>query len=175
MVLLENNRIKLRPLEPEDIDLLYQWENDSTIWQVSNTLVPFSRYVLKQYIESSHQSIFETAQLKLIIEPKADKKAVGAIDLFDFDVFHQRAGVGILIHHPSNRGKGYASEALQLMIEYSFNYLKLNQLYCNIDTTNAASLKLFQNAGFEINGTKKQWINSPTGWLDELFLQKFRL
>ena len=60
--------IVLRALEPSDIDLLYQWENDKKIWQGSNTLVPFSRYILKQYIENSYKDIYEMKQQRFMID-----------------------------------------------------------------------------------------------------------
>lgn len=172
MQILENKNIRLRALEPTDLKLLYKWENDSTIWEVSNTLKPFSLFVLKQYLESSHLDIFETKQLRLVIEQMDNNKAVGLIDLFDFDPYHRHAGVGILIHNKENQQKGYASEALQSLCNYAFTVLKLHQLYCNIASNNENSLRLFKNQGFEIAGLKKDWINTAHGWKDEYLLQK---
>lgn len=166
--------IQLRALEPEDLEILFKWENNTNIWNVSNTLTPFSRFIIKQYLENYHKDIYELKELRLIIDLKHDNNkftAIGLIDLFDFDPFHNRAGVGIVINNTNERGKNYATNALKLLIEYSFNYLKLNQLYCNIATSNAPSLKLFKNCGFEIIGTKKKWLRSPNGWEDEYFLQ----
>ena len=94
---LHYGKIKLRPLEPADIDLLYQWENDLSIWEISNTKTPFSKHVLAQYIVEAAKDIYETKQLRLIIQNE-NLEAVGAIDLFDFDPYHLRAGVGVLIH-----------------------------------------------------------------------------
>lgn len=171
-MLLEDQHIKLRALEPNDIDLLYEWENNTEIWQVSNTLVPFSRHLLQQYIEAAHPDIFEAKQLRLIIETQHPRQSVGCIDLFDFDPFHLRAGVGILIHKKQDRRKKYATQALKLLIDYALGYLKLHQLYCHIAKDNSPSLKLFQSAGFEITGTKKDWVNTQNGWRDQYFLQK---
>ncbi len=168
---LTYGQVKLRPLEPEDLEFLYAWENDPAIWKVSNTLAPFSRYILKQYIQESHRDIFETKQLRLIIEDLTGK-AVGAIDLFDFDPFHQRAGIGILIYQESDRGKGLASDALELMIRYARETLALHLLYANIATNNPASIHLFEKVRFQIAGTKKEWLKTPEGWMDELILQK---
>ena len=168
---LEYGEIKLRPLEPEDIDLLYEWENDMTIWEVSNTLVPFSRYILEQYILNSKQDIYESKQLRLIIETQAGQ-AVGAVDLFDFDPFHQRAGVGILIHNVSERRKGFAHDALVLLCQYANEILQLHQLYANISNDNSASIHLFEKCGFEFAGCKKDWIRSGKTWKDELIYQK---
>ena len=168
---LTYGQIRLRPLEPEDLETLYQWENDPAIWQVSNTLVPFSRYILKQYIAESHRDIFETKQLRLIIED-CSGKVVGAIDLFDFDPFHQRAGLGILIYNPDDRGKGLASDALQLMSKYAVEVLGLHQLFANIAADNLPSMHLFEKVGFKLSGTKKDWIKTPSGWLSEMIYQK---
>lgn len=168
---LEYGRAKLRPLEPEDIDLLYEWENEMKIWAVSNTLVPFSRYILEQYILNSQQDIYESKQLRLIIETKAGK-AAGAVDLFDFDPFHQRAGVGILIHNINEREKGLASDALVLLCQYADEVIGLHQLYANISDDNLASIRLFGKCGFELAGRKKEWVKSGKVWKDELIFQK---
>ncbi|HPX05060.1 MAG TPA: GNAT family N-acetyltransferase [Tenuifilaceae bacterium] len=172
---LESNTIKLRAPEPSDLELLYNWENNMEIWKVSNTLTPFSRFVLKRYIETSHIDIWESKQLRLIIEAKNQNALmnvpVGIVDLYDFDPFHLRAGVGILIANNEFRQKGYATEALSVLIKYSFETLQLHQLYCNISSQNTISLQLFKSHRFQEIGTKKQWIKTPNGWHDEVMLQ----
>ncbi|MCB8964620.1 MAG: GNAT family N-acetyltransferase [Bacteroidales bacterium] len=173
--ILENSVIKLRAPEITDIDLLYTWENNMEIWKVSNTITPFSRFVLKRYIETAHRDIWETKQLRLIIEAKNQSSLmnipVGLIDLFDFDPYHQRAGIGILIANKEYRQKGYASEALGLLINYSFEVIQMNQLYCNISEDNEVSLQLFKNNGFEVIGVKKAWLKTRNGWANEVMLQ----
>jgi diamine N-acetyltransferase len=166
--------INLRALEPEDIDFLFIWENDKTIWQLSNTIVPFSRYVLTKYIESAHLDIYQTHQLRLMIDvvfEEGSKKTVGAVDLFDYEPFHQRAGIGILIGSAEDRGKGYADAALKEIINYSFSILQLNQLYCNIEPDNNASINLFKKHGFQVVGVKKNWNKSAGGFKNEILLQ----
>ena len=166
--------ISLRAVEPEDLDLLYLWENDRTVWQVSNTLVPFSRYQLKRYIETDPSDIHAHKQLRMMIdcrEPEKQARTVGSIDLFDFDPIHQRAGLGILIASPEDRRHGYAYEAILQMIDYCRKVLFLHQLYCNIAASNIASIQLFEKAGFKITGTKKDWLRTEDGWEDELLLQ----
>ncbi len=168
---LKNDKVALRALEPEDIDILFGWENDEEIWEVSNTLAPFSKYILALYIKNSDKDIYESKQLRLMIDDSKGN-TVGAIDLFDFDPYHQRAGIGILIHDRTERSKGYASAVLQLMIAYCFDKLSLHQLFANIAKENEISLKLFANAGFEIIGTKREWLRRGHQWEDELLLQR---
>lgn len=168
---LELGKIRFRALEPEDIDLLFEWENDAEIWEISNTFEPFSKYILAKYIKDSNRDIYESKQIRMIIE-SIEGKAVGAIDLFDFDPFHFRAGVGILIHDEKDRKLGYASDALKLLCAYATNYLRLHQLYANISEDNLASIHLFKSNGFELIGTKKDWRRTLDGWKNELMFQK---
>jgi len=173
---LENNTIILRALEPGDVDILYRWENNPENWFVSNTRTPFSRDVIRQYVENSHKDIYELKQLRLMIQmkaPPADSSlAVGAIDLFDFDPYHLRAGVGILIAEKEQRSRGLASDALQLLNDYAFSVLGLHQLYCNIASDNESSIRLFAKSGFKQTGEKTDWLRSNSSWINELLLQK---
>ena len=167
---LKGDKITLRALEPEDIELLYRWENNSDIWEISDTLAPFSKYMLALYIKNSDKDIYESKQLRLMIEDM-DGRAVGAIDLFDFEPQHARAGIGILISEKEDRQNGYASEALKLILEYGFKRLNLHAVYANIDANNEASIGLFKKFGFELVGTRKDWIRDAKGWKNEHLFQ----
>ena len=170
MKTLIGENINLRALEPEDLDFLHSIENNELFWEVSHTQTPFSRYVLKQYLENAHLDIYKTNQLRLLIEDTSNKKQVGMIDLFDFNPQHKRAGIGILIH-PYYQNRGLASKALSLLINYSFNYLNLHQLYANITSDNKKSLALFKKHNFSEVGIKKDWILSKGKYKDEILFQ----
>lgn len=169
--LLQYGKVSLRPLEPDDVDLLYQWENDMEIWDVSNTKTPFSRHILAQYIAESVKDIYETKQLRLIIQDE-NSNAVGAVDLFDFEPYHLRAGIGILIHNKSDQNHGYACDALNALAKYSLEVLGLKQLYANISADNLKSINLFEKVGFINVGIKKDWLKAFSGWKDEILFQK---
>ncbi|HCI54554.1 MAG TPA: GNAT family protein [Bacteroidales bacterium] len=168
---MKYEEINLRAVEPEDLELLYEWENNSNYWLISNTIVPYSKYLLKKYIENAHRSIFEVGQLRMMIDHIETKKTIGTIDLFNFDPFHKRAEVGILIADENYRKKGCASMALKCLIDYSFNTLHLHQLYCNILSNNIESMQLFKKLGFQETGIKKDWIKTNDGYLDEHIFQ----
>lgn len=176
MTRLEDKIIVLRALEPGDIELLYRWENDTGNWFVSNTHAPFSRDVIRRYIANAHKDIYEMKQLRLIIQKKAPSGKgpldVGAIDLFEFDPYHRRAGVGILVAEKNQRRQGLASSALRLLTDYAFSGLGLHLLYCNIAADNEASIKLFTGEGFVQTGNKPDWLRKPDGWMAELMFQK---
>lgn len=165
---LESTNIKLRALEPEDLDFLFSTENNTNFWEVSNTIVPFSKYILTQYITNSYQDIYEAKQLRLIIEHK--NSAIGMVDLFDFNPQHKRAGIGILILNEFQH-KGYANETLTLFLNYAFKTLDLHQLYANITIDNKKSIDLFTKHHFMKIGIKKDWIKSENQYKDEVLFQ----
>jgi len=169
--ILDHEHVSLRALEPEDLEVLYRWENDTSIWHLSGTLVPYSRFILKQYLENAGKDIYEIKQLRLIIEEKRGPRPVGAIDLFDFDPYHRRAGTGILIAEKSDRGKGFARESLELLMNYAFRVLKLHQLWCNIAGSNTESMSLFRAAGFTLVGEKREWLYNGKDFESEWMLQ----
>lgn len=164
--------ISLRALEPTDLKLIYDWENDPKVWEVSHTLAPFSKFVLTQYLETQHLDIYTSKQLRLVAIDE-NKSPIGLIDLFDFDPKHKRAGIGILID-ANERGKGFAKAALRLLHDYCFNHLDLHQVYANIGAGNSKSLSLFEGLGYSKIGIKKDWIKSKDGFEDEVLYQKLK-
>ncbi len=175
-ITFEKKEIRLRALEPEDVDLLYSWENDPNIWKLSNTLTPFSRHIIEQFVKNAQTDIYQSRQVRWMIDliSKNRPETIGTIDLFDFDPLHRRAGIGILIKDSSNREKGYAKSALEVLIDYSFKILELHQLYCNISEKNISSLALFKKQGFKVVGEKKEWIYENEEWQSEFLLQLLR-
>ena len=167
---LKGHTIYLRALEPEDLDFLESIENDTSLWEVSGTLKPFSRHILKNYLSNAQQDIFEAKQLRLVICNLKTDEALGFIDLFDFDPLHKRAGIGIVIA-AHNRRKGFAKEALKTLVNYCFKTLELHQIYANILEDNTVSLKLFKNQNFEVVGLKKDWNHYKNNFKNEWLLQ----
>ena len=172
-MILENELVKLRALEPEDVDLLYIWENDPDTWRVSDTLAPFSRFDLEKYIFSDND-IYANRQLRLMIVAK-NVGTVGTVDLFDLNPTHERAGIGLLIYSKENRRKGYAYETLKLVSEYAFSILHLHSLYCNVSARNDESIECVRKAGFVECGRKTEWNRTPDGRIDELMFQLLQL
>ncbi|MCF8715773.1 GNAT family N-acetyltransferase [Joostella atrarenae] len=171
MITLSGNTIYLRALEAEDLDFLYALENDEKIWEVSETLTPYSKYILKEYLANSHRDIFEVKQLRLVISDY-NNNILGLIDLFDFNPKNKRAGVGIVVLEEGNRNRGVGREALSLLIDYAFKHLDLHQLYANISENNKPSIHLFSNLGFERVGVKKDWNYTSGEFHDEILYQK---
>lgn len=155
---LENNEIRLRALEPEDLDLLYKWENNTHLWIHGNTLSPYSKLALREYISDTQQTdIYQSKQLRLMIELKSNNAVIGTVDIYDFDFHHGKAGIGILIDN-DHRQCNYATETLVLIQEYVFGFLRINQLYAFVANDNNNSIKLFEKCGYKQSGLLNQWI-----------------
>lgn len=172
MGLFTGERISLRALEPDDIKVLYQWENNPDIWWLGNTLKPYSHDTLRKYLEIAHLDIYESQQVRFaIVKNDNPDTPVGLIDLYNFDPHHQRAGVGILLGRPEDRGKGYAREALGILCLYAFKIVLINQLFCSIPENNPRSIHLFEKAGFKKTGERPEWIRTSEGWITDYFFQ----
>lgn len=168
---IQGKTIFLRALEPEDLEFVFAIENDMDLWEVSNTQTPYSRFLIKQYLENAYMDIYEAKQLRLVICDAQNKQTIGLIDLFDFDPKNNRAGVGIVIQKQNNRHKGFGTSALEMVVDYARNNLMLHQLYANISTENTASIQLFTQAGFALVGVKNQWIKVNNIYKDEALYQ----
>ena len=170
MAFLENENLLLRALEPEDLDILYEWENNAELWKFGSTLTPYSKFALRDYLTDSLQGIVYTRQLRLMAVEKESRTTIGTVDLFDYDPIHQRAGIGILVDTP-HRHKGLGTEILQLTAEYAFNVLHLNQLYAYIPLSNTISFNLLCKCGYEQAGLLKSWLRTSAGFEDVCLMQ----
>ncbi len=167
----ENKDIYLRALEPEDLDILYKWENDTSLWNKGGSMTPYSRYILKQYIANSLQDIYELKQLRMMVVAKKTDIAVGNIDLYEFDAKNKRAGIGVLIDEEYQK-RGYAYQALECIARYAFSYLNLHQIYAYIATDNIASISLFNKSGFKQTAKLSEWLNVGNTFKDVIIMQK---
>jgi len=166
MISFKGQLVNLRAPEPEDAKFMYIWENDEENWAWSNTLTPFSHYSLDQFIEETGRDIYATKQFRFMIDNKF-QKPIGCVDLFEFDPYHLRAGVGILIYEHQDRRNGFALESLNILAQYAFETLGIKQLFCHIAKENISSQKLFEKAGYQKVGELKQWHRrSVSTWVD---------
>lgn len=168
---IKGQQVALRALEPSDADLLYRWENDQSIWTVSFTQVPFSRFILEEFVNAAYNDIYTNKQLRLMVTSIPGNQTMGIIDLFEFEPQHARCGVGIYISE-SFRRDGNALECITLIKNYCFGTLHLKQIYVHVNDSNTASLALFQKAGFQKSGLKKCWHKTAVdSYEDVWFLQ----
>ncbi len=168
--LMKNDTIELRPLEPTDLDTLYNWENDSALWVVSDTVAPYSRAALWQYLENYTGDIFAQRQLRLMISLASDGTPIGTIDFLNFDPLNNRAELGLFIAS-EHRGKGLGHQALELLTAYAHEHLGLRQLYVFIALDNTVCLKMFEDYGYRRVGVIQSWVKRGSTYRDVALLQ----
>ena len=160
--------VRLRAMEPEDLDFLYAMENDRGLWNVGNTNVPYSRYVLHDYIANATNDIYRDGQVRMIIE-NGRGEAVGMADLFDFNAQHRRAEVSVAVC-ASCRRRGYASAAMRFVADYARRVLHLHQVYAIVAASNVASLGLFRKCGFQQSATLRGWLFDGENYADAIVM-----
>lgn len=168
--------LKLRAVDLSDADLFYEWENEISLWESGNTMRPFSRYALENYVLTSQNEPLEVAkQMRLMLDLCCEDVTMtfGCIDVYDFDSRDSKAAVGIFVCE-SERRKGYARKALALLWDYVSRIYNLNQLYAYVASDNVQSRNLFSACGFENTACLKQWIQRGGKFKDVELYQKIR-
>lgn len=163
--------VRLRAIEPEDLDMLYGIENDTKLWNVSVTSVPYSRYTLYDYIANSKNDIYSDRQVRMMVE-NGGGEVVGIVDLINFDPKHLRAEIGIVIKR-EYRNQGYAQAAIGEICDYALNVLHLHQLYALVNRDNPHSLKLFDKTGFSVSSELKDWLFDGKNYHNAVLMQLF--
>ena len=141
--MLVGKKIKLRSLKDSDLTFLLNIENNSDNWIYGSENKKYTAEELKNYVSNSKVGLTIAKQYRYVIEKE---KPIGFIDLYNFS--YNRAHVAIIIDK-SEREKGYANDALNVLIDYCFNSLHLSSLKCVIDNQNIASIKLFSKNSFK--------------------------
>ena len=162
---LQSDTLLLRAPESGDVDYLFHVENDTRLWMVSACKVPYSRYLLQQYIETNTHDLYADKQARLMVEHRTTGQLVGIVDLFDFSPADRRAEVGIVIDG-ANRGNGYGREALALLCDYAEHVLDLHQLCAHVIEGNAPAQRLFSSCGFKQVAVLPDWVYSDRKFRD---------
>ena len=147
--MLKIKKIKLRTLLPTDLEFLQKIENDRSLWEYGSDRKIFTKKELTNYIKNSSEKIHKAKQFRFVVD--YNNIPIGFVDLFEYK--NSSAGVGIIIDTEYQK-RGFASESLKLLIDYSLKEIKLKKLYCKIDKYNLRSIQLFTSCGFAFTKEK---------------------
>lgn len=167
--MIEGKNITLRALEPEDVNCIYEWENNTSEWNAGDMRTLISKSDIQSLINHSDLDIYQTRQMRLMIVNKTDNQTIGCIDMFDFDPFNMHASIGILIKEKYRR-RGLATDAVNTFSKYLFDFLNLKSILATVQIDNVASSLLFKSCNFDHIGTYKSWMRRKNGFIDvEIF------
>lgn len=161
--------IRLRAMEPEDLDALYQIENDRDTWDIGTTNVPYSRYALHDYMARCTSDIYTDKEVRLMIE-NADGEVVGIADLTNFDPKSMKAEIGLVIQR-EHRGKGYALATLHALHAYASHTLHLHQIYAVIPVSNEHCIHLFRQFGYKESARLDDWLRHDADYEPAVIMQ----
>jgi RimJ/RimL family protein N-acetyltransferase len=147
---LEGTKIRLRPISPDDLDSIMEWINDP---EVTRTLLtgryPMTRGTEAKWIEA--RSELSSTEVTFVIETLTGEY-LGGINLFRIQPVEQTAELGIVIGRKSAWGKGYGTEAMELLVAYGFRQLNLHMIYLTVLADNPKAAHIYEKVGFSHEG-----------------------
>ncbi len=156
----------LRAVEEADNQLLLSLINDpDTEMMLGGSSWPVSEAEQLKWFEHQERS---RDVLRCIVALKEDGKAIGTIILSDIDQKNATGHIHIKMSKDGGRGKGYGTDAVNTMVQYAFEELRLNCIYANILSYNEASIKLFERCGFKRDGVLRQRVYKKGQFIDLL-------
>ena len=165
--------LKLRALEPEDLEQLYAIENNLDDWEFSCMNAPFSHYALRDYIANQHCDLTIDQQVRLVVcDDENEQQVIGLADIFNFDARHRRAEIGLIIGK-TFRNHGYATEAAKLLVDYASRTCLLDQIYAFISKDNEQCCRIFDKIGFNRVSILKNWFRNANSFSDSIIFQLF--
>ncbi len=150
---LIGTKVYLRPLEREDAPHLVPWFNDPEVTRTLLIYRPVSLRAEEEFLEKIYQSEHD---LVLGIVVKATDKLIGAAGLKQIDFKNRHAGLGISIGDKVEWGKGYGTEATQLLVRHAFETLNLNRVWLYVYEHNERGIRTYEKVGFKREGLLRQ-------------------
>ena len=151
---LVGEKIYLSPRSTEDVEIYTRWLNDfETTDYIGRSNMTFTLEAEKKYLEGNigAEAVFA------IIDMKKDK-LIGTVGISKIDHINRKGTLGIFIGEKDYREKGYGTEAIQLMLDYGFNYLNLNSIKLNVFEFNKRAIACYKKCGFKEYGRRRQSI-----------------
>lgn len=168
--MMTTDTIRLRAVEPEDAQAMYDAENDSAAWKDSDNVAPFSMENIRNYAMTYTADPFPSGQLRLIVEEKESGAVAGIADLYEISALHRHAFAAIYTL-PRFRNRGIAEATVKALCVYARDSLMLDSIGVRILASNHTSIRLFERCGFKMCGLMRRWRITPEGACDMILMQ----
>lgn len=149
---LVGEKVYLAPYNKEDAEIYANWLND---FKITDYLGNSNKIVTLESEEKYLEEQIEAEATFAIVELKEDK-LIGSISLNNINHFKRKATLGIFIGDTDFRGIGYGTEAIQLILDYGFNYLNLNNINLDVIEFNERAINCYKKCGFTEMGRRRK-------------------
>ena len=166
---MPGDRVYLRKVSPDDVNEAYcRWMNDPTTNRfLESRFCPHSIETLREYVVNK-QGDNLNAFFAIVLSNR--DRHIGNIKLGPVDPNHRLADIGILIGEKDCWGKGYASEAISLIVDYAFNILNLHKVTAGCYAPNKGAIRAFEKTGFVQEGVRKAHCFFEGAYVDDVLL-----
>jgi RimJ/RimL family protein N-acetyltransferase len=152
MQILRGNNVYLRRLAREDLSNTIEWINDEKIMVIMGVRGPRNQEIQEKWFDNLNQ---QKKNMVFAICLEDSNLHIGNVSLFDINFIDSNAGLTIFIGDEEQRGKGYGSESLELLLRYAFDYLNLHKVHCKTNSNNYAA-ELYKKLGFKQEGVLRE-------------------
>lgn len=165
--MLKSKQITLAPLRPDDMPLMYEWINNRELVILNGPFRAVSR--------AEHEAWFNSIQHRTDavifgIRRLADDTLIGSCQLHSISPLHRSAELQIRLGDTTQHGKGFGTEAVQLLLEYAFKELKLHRVYLHVFSTNLPAIRVYEKTGFVREGLLRSAAYIEGGYRDVLLM-----
>jgi diamine N-acetyltransferase len=169
--MLIGKKVYLRPIEKEDMKIVFEAVHDEEIRYMTGTKRTFTMEQLHEYYE---RVIKEETRVEFTICLLDGDENIGDVSIMDIDQDNKKAGFRIALHHPKYFNQGYGTEAVQLALQFVFKELQLNRLQLEVFSHNLRGIKSYEEAGFKKEGILRQSLYINNQYSDEIIMGMLR-
>ena len=150
--ILDWQNTELTPLEESDLDLLYTWQNEPNIRDLTMGFrFPVQRETVKEWIRHQRE---QNAKSRIVFAIRQQYALVGTAQLHSIDQYQRRASLGIYIGDLKRRNNGLGFVSCSLIIDYAFNGLDFRKIGLEVVSINKNAIRLYEKLGFKKEGVR---------------------
>lgn len=169
--MLIGKNVFLRKLEKGDLERTWVWLHMQDVYDKIGVSVPFSHSQQEAWFEKTDKA---TDKFVFAVCRCNDSLHLGNVSIDSIDSKHRNARLSIFLADSESRGKGYGSEALNLLIEYAFDFLNLHKVWVKMDTDDPRVVRFYEKCGFIQEGVLKQHEFKNGKYIDKILFAKIR-
>ncbi len=144
---LESDRLLLRQITPEDVKEVFELRSNAETMKYIPRPLTTNIEEAMEHIKMIQEKLEKNEGINWAITLKGHTKLIGIIGHYRMKWEHFRSEIGYMIL-PQFHGKGIATEAIKLMVDYGFNQMNMHSLEGIIDPANTASARVLEKNGF---------------------------